>query len=269
LPQTFFRSCYRASKSAAAGLVLVAATLRIAAAADGEPLVAVAANMSHAMTEIAETYEAHTGEGVRLVFGSSGSFASQILQGAPFEIFVSADEGYPARLAQRRLTAGPGRVYAIGRIALLVPEASPLRDAPGLEEALEKLQAQAGLRIAIANPKLAPYGRAAVEVLDRYGLWDDASGRIALGENVAQAVQYTLSGAVAAGIVPWSDARLLEIKPRATAFLIPTAWHTPIRQAMVVLKFASAEARAFYAFVAGPEARVIIERHGYLLPSAD
>ncbi len=249
--------------------VLLAAMLQVAVAVAGEPLVAVAANMSRAMAEVAQAYNIRTGQRVRLVFGSSGNLTRQILQGAPFEVFASADEAYPVRLAEYRLTIGPVRIYAIGRLALLVPEGSPLEGAARLEEALEMLHTEVALRIAIANPRLAPYGSAAVQALDQNGLWDDLSKRTAFAEDVAQAVHYTMSGAVAAGIVAWSYTRLPQVDARTMAYPIPAEWHSSLTQGIVLLKSASHGARDFYAFVLGPEARAIIERHGYLLPSTD
>jgi molybdate transport system substrate-binding protein len=230
------------------------------------PVIAVAANLQFALTEVAEAFAAETGREVKLALGSSGNFVRQIRQGAPFEMFLSADEAFVNELAADGLTEGEGDLYAVGRLAIVVPHGSPLKADGTLKDLAAALKDGRVERFAIANPDHAPYGRRAEEALRHAGLWEAIEGRLVLGENVAQAAQFATSGAAEGGLVPYSLALDPNVTGRAEFDLIPQDWHTPLRQRMALLTGAGETARAFYAYVGSPAGRAILKRYGYVLP---
>jgi len=235
-------------------------------AAQRPPVVAAAANLNPALTEIAGRFAAERGEGVQVVYGASGALTRQIQDGAPFEIFLAADEEFPARLTTAGLTRDAGVVYAVGRLALFAPSGSPLTVDPGLE-GLSRLLREGRLeRFAIANPDVAPYGRAAEAVLRAHGLWDSIRPRLVLGENVVQAAQFAATGNTAGGLVAYSLVLAPGLSGRGAHALIPQTDHPPLRQRMVLLERAAPVAERFYAYVQGAEARAIFEAHGYGAP---
>jgi molybdate transport system substrate-binding protein len=236
------------------------------AAAAGPPVVAAASDLNYALPDIAGRFTAHTGLHVRLSFGSSGNFARQIAQGARFELFMSADEAYVRRLRDAGLTEGAGDLYAIGRLALFVPQGSPLDADPdfaGLRRALGDGRLR---RFAIANPDHAPYGRAAREALEHARLWTALQGRLVLGENASQATQFAISGSADGGLIPYSQALVPRVAARGSSILVPADRHAPLRQRMVLLKGAGETARRFYDFLRGAAARAIFTRYGFTLP---
>ena len=230
------------------------------------PAVAAAADLKFALDEIAARYRADRGRDLRLVFGSSGNFTRQIEQGAPFQLFLSADEGFVRRLAERGLTLDGGALYAVGRIVLLAPPGSPLDPARGLDGLREALAAGAVRRFAIANPEHAPYGRAAEEALRRHGLWDAIRPHLVLGENAAQATQFATAGGAQGGIVPYSLSLAPEVARLGRAALIPAEWHGPLRQRMALLRNAGETARDFHAYLQERPAREVFVRFGFVLP---
>jgi molybdate transport system substrate-binding protein len=235
--------------------------------AEEPPAVAAAADLNFALTEIGERFAAETGKQVKLSFGSSGNFARQIEQGAPFQLFLSADEAYVVRLADQGLTLDAGTLYAIGRIVIFAPSGSPVRTDAALEDVRAALADGRLKRLAIANPDHAPYGRAAREALEQAGLWQQAAARLVLGENAAQAAQFATSGSAQAGIIPYSLALAPAVSSRGSYALLPEAWHRPLRQRMVLLKGAGDTARRFRDFLQQPEARATLERYGFVLPA--
>lgn len=231
------------------------------------PNVAAAADLKFALSEIAADYEKETGKAIKLSFGSSGNFARQIPQGAPFELFLSADEDYILKLAAEGLMQGEGRLYAIGRIALIVPAGSKLLADSELKDLVAAVADGRIQRFAIANPEHAPYGRAARAALQRAGVWEKLQGKLVLGENVAQAAQFATSGSAQGGIIAWSLARSPEVAKLGTAALIPESWHPPLRQRMALTRKAGDEARRFYDYLQQPAARAVFERYGFSLPA--
>lgn len=251
----------------ARSLALVTALLLPpAAAAQDLPAVAAASDLKFALDEAASQFRAETGMIVRPVYGSSGNFMQQIQQGAPFELFMSADESLVFELARRGLTVDDGVLYAIGRIVLFVPSASPLRAADGLE-GVRLAQADGRLRkFAIANPDHAPYGRAARAALRRAGIWEALQPHLVLGENVSQAAQFTASGSVQAGIFALSLAMAPAIARTGNYVILPEDSAEPLRQRMVLTRRAGKTARAFYTWLAGAEGRTVLKRYGFGLP---
>jgi molybdate transport system substrate-binding protein len=248
--------------------ILLLVLLALPARAADAPNVAAAADLKFALTELADTHARRGGAPVRLTFGSSGVFRRQIAQGAPFELFLSADEAYAEALVREGRTEGPGVLYAIGRIALYLPNGSPVKADNKLRDLAAAAQDGRLKRLAIANPEHAPYGRAAREALQRAGAWDAVQGKLALGENAAQAAQFASTGSAQAAILPLSLVRAEELAARGGFVTLPESWHAPLRQRMVLVKGAGEAARTFYAFLQSPEARAILAKHGFVLPPA-
>ena len=247
-------------------IVMACAALAGCGRSDEIPRIAAAADLRLALTEVAASFERETGQRVELVFGSSGNFHQQLQQGAPFEMFLSADEQYVFDLGKAGKTVNDGQLYAVGRIALIAPKGSPLRVDEGLEGLREALARGEIRRFAIANPDHAPYGKRAQEALDQAGLWQGLKGRLVMGENVAQALQFATEGGAQGGIVAWSLVHDPALAERADYALIPAELHAPLRQRMVLMKAAGETARQFYAYVSEPAARAIFVRYGFALP---
>jgi molybdate transport system substrate-binding protein len=229
-------------------------TVAIASAA--QTRVAVAANFTDAANEIAAAFKRVTGHDAILSFGSSAQLLTQISQGAPFEAFLSADEERPARAIADRLASPESRfTYAVGRLVLWS------RD-PAMVTGEATLKAGAFARIAIANPAVAPYGAAAIETLKTLGVYDALAPRIVQGASIAQAYQFVETGNAELGFVALSQ---VAGGQKGSRWLVPQSLYRPIRQDAVLLDKgkASDAARAFLAFLKGPEARAVIERYGY------
>jgi len=248
--------------------LLAALALLFAAGSSGAdaPVIAAASDLQFALEEVAAAFRAAGGREVKLVFGSSGNFFRQIVQGAPFQMFLSADEQFVLRLAEHGRSEGRGELYAAGRIVLFVPRGSPLGRAE-LAALAPALEAGTIRRLAIANPEHAPYGRAAEQALRSRGLWEKAAPRLVLGENVSQAAQFAASGSVDAAIFAYSLALSPRVSEAGSFVLIPAEWHRPLRQRMVLLKGAGETARAFYRFMQGERSRAILARYGFTLPA--
>lgn len=237
-----------------------------AARADAPPTIAVAASLRYAVEDIAAKFREETGQEVRVTYGATGSLVHQIEAGAPFELFLAADDASVKRLAQNGRTEGAPSVFARGRISLVAFKGSPVSvdgELEGLKSALAK---GAVRKFAIANPEVAPYGRAAREALQHQELWDEITPRLVLGENVGQAAQFASSGAVQAGIIANSLAIADQLAPKINAALIPQSFHQPIDHGMALIKGAGPVAHAFAAFVRGEQARAILERNGFSVP---
>lgn len=225
-----------------------------------EVQVAVAANFAAPMQKIAARFEKESGHKVVMSLGASGKFYAQIRNGAPFEVFLSADDEIPARLEQEGMTvAGSRYTYATGRIVLW--SAKPeLVDGKG-----EVLAKGDFAHLAIANPKVAPYGRAAMEALDARGLTARLTPKLVQAENVAQTYQFVASGNAPLGVVAMSqvfeDGRLKS----GSAWVVPAQMHAPIRQDAVLLRKGAGKpaAEALHRFLMSEQARAIIRQHGY------
>ena len=247
-------------------LATMVAAAGAAAFAQSGPSVAAASDLKFALDEIAARFERDTGKTVRLTYGSSGNFYRQIQQGAPFELFLSADEEYVSRLAQEGLTVDAGIRYATGRIVLFVPKGSTVKADPAFADLRAALDDGRLRRLAIGNPEHAPYGRAAQQALAHAGLWPSLSGRLVLGENVSQAAQFAASGSAQAGIFALSLALAPDFAGKGDYVLIPEGWHEPLRQRAVLLRRSGDTARAFHLFLQQPPAREIFRQYGFILP---
>jgi len=253
-------------RGALSGALLLAGVCPAYAQAGG-PVVAAAADLNAVLPEVAELFRRQTGASVRLTFGSSGNMTQQILHGAPFEVFLSADEAYVHRLMQAGRTQGAGTLYATGRIGLFLPPRSGIRADDGLRDIAAAARDGRLRRFAIANPDHAPYGRAAREALQSFGVWDLVQPTLVLGENAAQATQFAMSGSAQGGVIPLSLALTPQVA-RAGAFnLIPEGRHAPLRQRMILIRGATATAEDFYRFLQSPAARAILQRYGFVVPA--
>jgi molybdate transport system substrate-binding protein len=236
------------------------------AARGDAPVVAAAADLQFAIGELAAQFAAQTGMAVRVSLGSTGNFARQIRQGAPYHLFMAADERFVLDLARDGFTRDEGALYAIGRIVLIAPRGSRLIADGTLGTLREALAAGRITRFAIANPEHAPYGSRAGEALRHAGLWDAIQPHLVLGENVAQAAQFALSGNAEGGIIALSLVLAPDVARRGAYELIPEDWHEPLRQRMVLLNGAGAVAEAFYAYVQSAAGRGIMARYGFAVP---
>lgn len=248
-------------------LALALTALPVPSRAQPLPTVAAASDLKFALEEVAAGFEQASGHRLRLVFGSSGQFRSQILQGAPFHLFMSADERFVFDLADAGKTLDRGRLYARGRIGILVPHGSPLKADGELKDLAAALADGRLQKFAIANPEHAPYGARAREALQHAGLWAAIVPKLVYGENISQAAQFATSGSTQGGIVAQSLALAPAVAQRSDFALIPEAWHEPLAQRMVLMKDAPAPARAFFDYLATPPAQQILRRYGFEMPA--
>ena len=232
------------------------------------PVIAAASDLQFVLANIAAAFRADTGKDVSLSFGSTGNFARQIRQNAPFDMFMAADEDFVLELAREGFTTDQGVLYGIGRIALIVPNGSPLRPDGSLDDLAAGLLDGRVTHFAIANPDHAPYGARAREALQHKGLWDAIQPALVFGENVSQAAQFATSGNAQGGIIAQSLALSAKVQALGASALIPAEWHTPLRQRMALINGAGPVAQAFYAYLQGPDARGAFDRAGFTLPLA-
>ena len=250
----------------AVGLALLAFAMAPAEAQSSvPPVIAAASDLRFALADVAEAFRADTGQAVELSFGSSGNFARQIRQGAPFEMYFSADESYVLGLARDGFTRDRGTLYAIGRIVIIAAAGSALRADGSLEDLRAALADGRVTKFAIANPEHAPYGKRAQEALRRQGLWDSIRPKLVFGENVSQAAQFATSSNAQGGLIAYSLALSPKVSALGSFALVPDDWHSPLRQRMVLLKGAGFVAERFYAYAQQRAARAIFRRYGLLL----
>lgn len=220
--------------------------------------VAVAANFTEAAKEIAAAFRAKTGHEAVLSFGASGQFYTQITQGAPFQILLSADDARPKRLVDEGLAVPDSRfTYAIGKLVLW-------SKTPGLVKGEETLKAASFAKLSICNPAAAPYGAAAIEAMKSLKVFETLQPKFVEGATITQAYQFVETGNAELGFVALSQLTGPETGSR---WLVPQELYSPIRQDAVLLKSGAANeaATGFIAFLRSPEARVIIEKYGYVL----
>ena len=243
--------------------VFLAQAFALSAAAD-TLTVAVAANAQYAFGELSTAFQKETGHTLKPVFNSSGKFASQILNGAPFDVFLSADMEYPQRLYEAGHTAGPPQVYAYGTLVLWTMKDLDLQDWR------QSLTGPTVRKIAVANPKLAPYGREAMKALAYFKLDNTLASKLVYGESIAQTTQYIHSRAADAGFTAKSVVLSPQLRGQGKWIDLPAGSYQPIAQGMVLLKHGEAAnpelARQFQDFLGSRVARDIFTRYGYMLP---
>ena len=240
-------------------VLAVGATLPVGPLPAEEFLVAVAANFRDTAVEIAQEFNEQTGHRMASSYGSTGQLFAQIVQGAPFDVFLAADRDRPREAVEAGAAVAGSRItYAIGRIVLVGTEvASPVGP-----DVLRHRQFE---RLAIAEPRTAPYGRAAMETLRALGLMDSISDRIVRGQSVTHAYHLVRSGNAELGFVALAQAR---VAAQGAYWTVPDELHAPIRQDAVLLEHGadSEAAKSFMAFLQSSVARVILARHGYSWP---
>ena len=254
-------------KAAALSLLFLAAGSPSAWTAAETLTVAAASDLQSALPSIAAQFERETGQKVALTFGSSGNFFTQIQNGAPFDVLLSADIEYPRNLESAGLAVrGSLYEYATGRIVLWTRSDSGIDVRQGLRALLDpKVR-----RIAIANPAHAPYGRAAVAAMRHEGVFDQVRAKLVLGENIAQAAQFAQTGNSEAGVLALSLALSPALKSAGTYTEIPDSFHPPIQQAAVVLARSRRQtlARQFIDMLKKPEVVSILQSYGFAVPQA-
>jgi molybdate transport system substrate-binding protein len=229
--------------------------------------IAAASDLQFALDDLASRYQKQTGRKLSLIYGSSGNFYAQIQNGAPFDLFFSADLRYAQKLVDTHFADADSLfVYARGQLALWAPSDAHRNLSQTGFAALRDPLVQ---KIAIANPDHAPYGRAAVAALQRAGLYDHIKSKLVFGENIAQAAQFAQSGSAQVGILALS----LVLSPHMQSgdrWLIPSQLYPPLDQAAVLLNISvnKTDALAFLEFVKSDTAREVLSRHGFTLPES-
>ena len=230
-----------------------------------EITIAAASDLNFAFREIVADYEKTTGNHVRLSLGSSGNFFAQLQNGAPFDLYFSADIAYPRKLEEAGLTV-PGSLYqyAVGRIVIWTSHESHIDATKGVEA----LREPTIKKVAIANPKHAPYGRAAVAAMEYFKVYDQVKDKLILGENISQAAQFIESGACDIGIIAFSLAVAPAMKSKGTYWEVPAEAHPALEQAAVILKSSKQQesAKSFLAFLKGAQGQEVMKRYGFVAP---
>lgn len=245
-------------------LLFVACLLLLASTAHaGKITVAAAADLKFAMDEIVAGFnKSHAGHAVEVVYGSSGKFHTQIQQDAPYDLYFSADISYPRELAKKGLAASDVMPYAVGRIVLW----SNSMDATNMT--LASLTDPKIVKIAIANPKHAPYGKRAEEALRASGMWDKVQSKLVFGENIAQTAQFVQTGNAQIGIIALALALNPELANKGGYYLIPETLHQPLEQGYIITKRGADKplAKQFAQYMRSKESRRIMTRYGFVLP---
>ena len=224
--------------------------------------IAAAADLRYALDEVVKEYKKNnSGANIEVIYGSSGNAFTQILNGAPFDIYFSADIMYPQKLKEVGLTLTEPKLYAIGRIVLWSASLD-------VSKSLSVLADKPNIKIAIANPEHAPYGQRSVEALKYYKLYEKVEQQLIFGENISQAAQFCLSGNAEAGLIALSLVLSPSMSNQGKYFLIDEKSHRPLEQAYVILTHAKENKLAFdfAKFVTSQPAKVIFEKYGFTLP---
>ena len=260
----------RSAWLAMAGALVLAGSPAFAAAEETEKpaglTIAAAADLKFAFDDLVKEFEEkYPATKVNVTYGSSGNFFAQFQNGAPFDLFFSADIEYPRKLAEKGLGVDDVFLYAIGRIVVWVPKDSPVAvDQLGIKALLEP----SIRKIAVANPEHAPYGRAAVAALKSLGVYDQVASRLVYGENIAQTAHFVQSGAADAGLLALSLAVAPQMRDAGRFWPVPLDAYPRMEQGGVILKSTKnlEAARAFRDFVLGADGREVLEKYGFSLP---
>ncbi|WP_206075686.1 molybdate ABC transporter substrate-binding protein [Marinobacter sp. NP-4(2019)] len=229
----------------------------------GKLMVAAASNLQYAMEDILEQFrDRHPNDTINVVYGSSGKLSTQIAQGAPYDLYFSADITYPRQLARQGLAASEVMPYGVGRIVLW----SATRDASAMT--LKDLASEDIQRIAIANPRHAPYGARAREALEAAGVWPQIQDKLILGSNISQAAQFVETGNAQAGIIALSLIMSPRLASSGSYWLIPDSQHKPLEQGYIITQRAADNELAwrFSAFLDSDRVRQIMRDNGFDLP---
>lgn len=231
-----------------------------------EVTVAAASDLNFVFKEVVADFEKKTGNTVKLSLGSSGNFFAQLSNGAPFDLFFSADMSYPRKLVEAGLAdSATLYTYGVGRIVVWVPKGSPIE--VGLL-GIKALLHPSVKKVAIANPKHAPYGRAAVAAMEHFKVYEVVKGKLVLGENISQTAQFVQTGGADIGIIAFSLAVAPAVKETGLFWEVPPEAYPRLEQGAVIMRTAKdpKTARAFLDYVRGPEGRGVFARYGFLIP---
>ncbi len=225
--------------------------------------VVVAANMKDAFIELQNQFQQENKGELKVIYGSSGNFASQIMNGAPFHLFISADEQYPLELFKKGRTVNEGTVYAIGKLALIANKGKGIT----LDDSKDKIAdaIRKANKIALAKPELAPYGRASVEYLKASNLWELANSKIVYADNIAMAAMFVTTGSADIGFTALSIARSPSVAKQISSVEL-TEGYQSIKQRMVLIKNPTPDAIRLYEFMQSPKAKEILRSFGYQTP---
>lgn len=246
-------------------LIILLSTLALSAQAAGQLLVAAASDLTHSVEELGAAFSKEVpGAQVKFTTGASGNLFAQITHGAPFDVFMSADMMYPGRLGREGAAEGASLApYAIGRLALW--SVDPRFD---LTQGMRVFNDARLRRVAIANPDIAPYGKAARAALQAHGVWAEVKGKLVMGENISQTAQFVQTGNAQLGIVSYATVLSPKMKGVGKYYLVPDTGSAPIEQGAIITRHGKANPLAprFMQFLQSPAARAILLRHGFSLP---
>lgn len=228
-----------------------------------EIYVAAASSLTHVLKEIAKDFENETQHNVKLSFASSGTLAHQIIKGAPFELFLSADINHVSLLHENKLTGSEIDVFGMGYLVLYIPNGSSIQPDSNLSNLSETIQSGNLKRLAIANPKIAPYGLIAKQALNNAQVWELALPYIVYGKSASQTAQFILTGTVDAALIPYSLAQNPKLRNKGKYVLINKALYPPLKQPMVLMGKAGDAAKDFYKYLLGDKALAIFQQHGF------
>ena len=226
--------------------------------------IAVAANLKEALASIIAANNSFQVDEIKIIYGSSGNFTTQIMNGAPFNLFISADEKYPLELYKLGKTVDQGKVYAQGKIVLITNKSSGISlrpDKEGLIEVINKAN-----KIALAKPELAPYGRAAVQYLKAMGAWELVKPKLVFADNVALVSMYVKTGAADVGITALSLAQSPALTKEIQYLIINDKLYEPIKQRMVLMKNPTPLAKELYQYLQSAKAQELLIKYGYTVP---
>ena len=236
--------------------------------AEETTLVAVASSFAPVAEELSQQFLKDTGKPIRLSAGATGTLTRQIQRGAPFELFLSADEDHVYLLEREGFTLDTGKIYAVGVLVLFIPYTTRLDRMQNISDMILELVSGESLRLALANPDTAPYGRAAREVLHRFHPGVTGTHEI-IGENAGQVARFALTGNVDAAMIPLSLALDKDMQSAGHFEFIPAEWYSPVRQRMVLIQNAGTTARAFFNFIGSKTAQQVMQKYGYTLPEGE
>ena len=246
-------------------LIIVALLMMCAPSLWAQPVtIAVAANMKDAFMEINTAFRATGKSELSVVFGSSGNFTAQIMNGAPYSLFIAADEHFPLELYKSGKAVDEGAIYAIGKLAIIAKKSMNLSSAAGRADIAAAITE--ANKVAIAKPELAPYGKAAVQYLKSEGLWDLAKDKLIYGDNIGVATMYVASGAADIGFTALSLAMSPELIKTTSYSTLNHSFYEPIKQRMILMKNAPVKAVDLYRFMQSAQAKSILHKYGYTTP---
>ena len=220
--------------------------------------------MKDAFSEINLAFKSAGNPDMRIVYGSSGNFTAQIMNGAPFNLLISADEHFPIELYKKGRTIDEGVVYATGKLTIISKNSFGMKLVDNKAELVKAINK--ANKIAIAKPEFAPYGKAAIEYLKAEGLWDIAKDQLIYADNVGIATMYVVTGAADLGFTALSLAKSADVSKETNFILVNSKAYEPIKQRMVLIKGTPREAITLYQFMQSPQAKLILQKYGYSTP---